>query len=176
MQMNSRPHKDLTEALAFDEFFRASKDQVLRAVIVSTGGWHDAEDCVAEAFTRALKDWPMVSKLQTPSSWVVQVARNLHIDRHRKYLRTVKLFPAIARKEVVHEQVPGLDPALLAAINSLPERQREVLAYRVLLELNAKETATALSISVATVGTHLHRALETLRTNLDNQRKIENGY
>jgi RNA polymerase sigma factor (sigma-70 family) len=63
----------------------------------------------------------------------------------------------------------------LAAINTFPERQREVIAYRILLELSAKETAGLLSISVATVGTHLHRALETLRTNYENMRDSQNG-
>lgn len=173
--MTNKMLRASTEPRDFDEFFRACKDQVLRAVIASTGGWHDAEDCVAEAFTRALKEWQHVGTLQTPSAWVVQVAKNLHIDRHRKHLRTIKLFPAVARKETVNHELPGLDPTLLSAINTLPERQREVIAYRILLELSAKETAGLLSISVATVGTHLHRALETLRTNYDNMRDSQNG-
>lgn len=106
----------------------------------------------------------------------MQVAKNLHIDRHRKYLRTIKLFPVIAQRETVVEESAGIDPELLSAIKALPERQREVVAYRVLLELSAKETSEALSISVATVGTHLHRALETLKSNLENQREAQNDH
>ncbi len=64
------------------------------------------------------------------------------------------------------EDEQPIDPWLLRAVWRLPKRQREVVALRVLLDLSELRTAEALGISQATVGVHLHRALETLRTSL----------
>jgi RNA polymerase sigma-70 factor (ECF subfamily) len=51
----------------------------------------------------------------------------------------------------------------MAALGDLPERQRQVVALRILLELTGDETAAELGISPSTVGVHLHRALAALR-------------
>lgn len=60
-----------------------------------------------------------------------------------------------------------VDPALLAAVRNLPERQREVVALRALLGLSAEQTANELGIDAGTVGTHLRRGLAALRAVLD---------
>jgi RNA polymerase sigma-70 factor (ECF subfamily) len=57
------------------------------------------------------------------------------------------------------------DGSLLRAVARLPRRQREVVALRLLLELDTEEAADALGIAAGTVTAHLHRALETLRAN-----------
>lgn len=150
----------------FNRFFREAKDRVLKTVIVSTGNQHDAEDCVAEAFRRALESWNQLSQLDSPASWVVRVAINLHKDRQRKHFMSIKHYRDLVRPDWVDPQYSPIDPKLVAAINRLPERQRQVLAYRVLLELSPQETAKELSINVATVGVHLHRALQVLRQNM----------
>lgn len=147
----------------FNRFFRDVKDRVLKTVIVSTGNQHDAEDCVAEAFRKALESWERLRHLDSPAAWVVRVATNIHTDRQRKHLVSMKHYRDLVKTEWVEPQYNPLDPMLVAAVNRLPERQRQVLAYRVLLELSPQETAKELSINVATVGVHLHRALQFLR-------------
>lgn len=154
----------------FDDFFRSSKDRILRTVMVATGDQHDAEDCVAEALGKAFISWDTVGQLESPAAWVVKVAVNAHIDRARKHVRGMKFWPELAKPENFQLEYEPVDPRLIQAIRNLPERQREILAYRVLLELSAKETAQQLSITVATVGTHLHRALNTLREQLESSK------
>ena len=51
---------------------------------------------------------------------------------------------------------------LLAALDSLPERQREVLTLRYWNDLTETEIADALGISQGSVKTHAHRALAAL--------------
>lgn len=159
--------------MEFDAFFRTSKDKILRAVIASTGDQYDAESCVAEALWRAFKEWPKLRKLGSPAAWVVRVAINLHTDRHRQHLVSKKHWPVLVQPEIYNQDPGGLDPNLLAGINDLPIRQREVLVHRILLGLSAHETASELSISVATVSTHLHRALAALREKLHTPKQME---
>ena len=57
----------------------------------------------------------------------------------------------------------ALDTAVVAALRRLPIRQRQVIALRLLLDLDTETTAQMLGISPGTVGAHLHRAIATLR-------------
>ena len=61
---------------------------------------------------------------------------------------------------------PWLDSSLVAALQRLPVRQREVIALRVLLDLDIAATAQILGIPPGTVSSHLRRGLATLRSEL----------
>jgi len=148
---------------AFEAFYTDAKDRVLRAVVASTGDAHDAEDCAAEAFARAYSRWDEVCTYRSPAAWVVRTAVNLHIDRHRRHQTTLRLLPDLAQDEVAPPAPLPIDAALVDALRALPERQRQVVALRILLGLSGDETAEELGISAGSVGTHLHRALAALR-------------
>jgi RNA polymerase sigma-70 factor (sigma-E family) len=58
---------------------------------------------------------------------------------------------------------------VLAALRSLPDRQREVLALRYYLDLSEAEIAATLGISSGSVKTHAHRGLAALATRLEDR-------
>ena len=60
----------------------------------------------------------------------------------------------------------GLDTDLVAAVRRLPVRQRQVVALRLLLDLDTASTARAMGLADGTVASHLHRALAALRRDL----------
>ena len=62
------------------------------------------------------------------------------------------------------------DDRVLAALRSLPARQREVLALRYYLDLSEAEIAATLGISAGSVKTHAHRGLATLAERLEDLR------
>lgn len=148
----------------FEAFYRRSKDACLRAVLVSVRSSAEADDLLSEAFTRALTNWAEVAEHPSPEAWVVRTALNLHHDRWRSSQRSQRIRQ---RREPVGV-VDMIDPALVAAVRDLPERQREVVALRVLLGLSAEQTANELGIDASTVGTHLRRGLAALRAVLDH--------
>lgn len=154
---------DLPASADFEQFYARTKDRALRAVVASTGDAHDAEDCTAEAFARAYSRWDEVCAHPSPAAWVVRTAVNLHIDRYRRDQRRLRLLPSLAQDEEAPAAASPIDPQLVEALRALPERQRQVVALRVLLELSGTETAEELGISTGSVGTHLHRALAALR-------------
>ena len=149
----------------FGEFYNANRDACLRAVLASTAGQRVAEDLVAEAFARAWASWPKVRRHPAPRAWVVRTALNTGVSRWRKQRREQPLADEeVAATEAANDR---MDTSLLAALRRLPERQREVVALRVFLDLDTAGTATALGIAPGTVTAHLSRAIATLRHELD---------
>ena len=149
----------------FQEFYQSSRDACLRSVLASVGDRQLAEDLVAEAFTRAWVSWPTVRRHPAPSAWIVRTALNTRVSWWRRRRREVVLdgdIDAVATPE----GDPGLDAGLLAALRRLPQRQREVIVFRVFLDLDTKTTATVLGIAPGTVTAHLSRAVTTLREQL----------
>jgi RNA polymerase sigma-70 factor (sigma-E family) len=146
----------------FSEFYTSVKDDCLRIVLVSVGDRQLAEDLVAEAFTRAWAAWRKVRVHPVPHAWVVRTALNAHVSWWRRRRREVPL----DEMPDTFAGAPATDDSLAAAIRALPPRQREVLALRVLCDLDTDETARLLGIAPGTVGAHLHRALATLRTQI----------
>ncbi len=147
--------------LEFQEFYEASRDACLRAVVAGVGDRQLAEDLVAEAFTRAWVSWHSVRRHPAPSAWIVRTALNTRVSWWRRRRREVAL-------EGGHDVAAGagdrgLDPALLAALRGLPLRQREVIVFRVFLDLDTKTTAKVLGIAPGTVTAHLARAVSALR-------------
>src|SRR5215831_8308846 len=73
----------------FAEFYAASRDDCLRAVLAITGDWETAEDVVAEAFARAWASWGRVGRHPAPRAWVVRTALNLRTSSWRRRRREV---------------------------------------------------------------------------------------
>ena len=89
-----------------------------------------------------------------------------HRGVERRHLR------AVAAPTEAPETRPttGDDERVLAALRSLPRRQREVLALRYYLDLSEAEIADTLGISAGSVKTHAHRGLATLAERLEDLR------
>ena len=155
----------------FEDFYRAQRDRIFRTVFATVGNFHDAEDATAEAFVRAHAQWDSLHTHPSPSAWVVITAKNIFIDAHRKARRFQKKMTVLREPEAVTFIDEGFDAALHAAISQLPMRQREVLVFRIILELTTQETADTLGISVGAVGAHLNRALTSLRKKYTVQAK-----
>ncbi|MFC7614627.1 RNA polymerase sigma factor [Actinokineospora soli] len=61
---------------------------------------------------------------------------------------------------------------LLTAVAALPERYRQVVACRYLLDLDERETATVLGWPRGTVKSRLSRALRALRVELSEDARV----
>jgi RNA polymerase sigma-70 factor (ECF subfamily) len=155
----------------FEAFYCEAKDPCFRALVATVGSVAEADDLLAESFTRALARWSEVRRHPRPEAWVVRTALNLHRDRWRRSQRQQQLLHR--RETVTHVDV--VDPALMAAVQALPERQREVVALRVLLGLSAEQTGEVLGVDPGTVGTHLRRGLAALRAALHPEAPVESS-
>jgi RNA polymerase sigma factor (sigma-70 family) len=160
------------EQLEFGEFYRSGQAACLRAVLASVGDRQLAEDLVAEAFARAWMSWAKVRGHPAPYGWVVRTALNVRTSWWRRRRRETVLDGALEVQDTTAGDTV-LDPVLLAALRRLPRRQREVVVFRVFLDLDTRATAKVLGIAEGTVAVHLARALATLRQHLVARRVLE---
>ncbi len=64
--------------------FREEWGRVLATLIRTTGDWDLAEECVQDAFARALERWPADGVPRNPGAWLTTTARNRAFDRLRR--------------------------------------------------------------------------------------------
>ena len=149
----------------FQEFYEANRDVCLRSVLAVVGDRQLAEDVVAEAFTEAFASWHKVRRHPVPRAWIVRTALNIRVSWWRRRRHEVALVgdgevPATGQSD------PAIDPAVLVVLRRLPQRQREVVALRIFLDLDTRTTARVLGLAPGTVKAHLSRAVATLRDQL----------
>ncbi len=155
----------------FADFFQASWEPCLRAVVAVVGRPELAEDQVAEAFAKAWGSWRKVRRHPAPRAWVVRTALNAGASWWRRRRREL---PLADHDVTAPGQLDGsLDAALLTAIWRLPPRQREVIALRIFLDLDTATIARQLGIEAGTVRMHLSRGVSALRHELTPTRTME---
>ncbi len=130
------------------------------------------EEIVQDAFVKVWRRPPtLTAGDRLPAylrSAVLNGARShlRHRGVERRHLRAVAT-PAHAPED---RASTSDDDRVLAALRSLPVRQREVLTLRYYLDLSEAEIATTLGISAGAVKTHAHRGLATLAPRLEDLR------
>jgi RNA polymerase sigma-70 factor (sigma-E family) len=147
----------------FTEFYRAARDDCLRAAFASLGDRQVAEDLVAEAFARAWARWRTVSRHPAPQAWVMRTVLNTRVSWLRRRQREVTV-PSMPDDLAGDGGVDSaVDRQLMAALLRLPGRQRQVVALRLFLDMDSAQAAQTLGIAPGTVTAHLARAISSLR-------------
>jgi RNA polymerase sigma factor (sigma-70 family) len=142
-------------------------DGVFGYLLYLTGNRAVAEDLAAETFERALRRLKRFDPRRgTAKAWLLTLARSTALDHFRSEERRRRREGtyALREPEVVDGDVFGdtYSPALEAALHSLSAGEREVVALRVLLDLDGETAAGLLGISPTACSTRLHRALQKL--------------
>src|SRR6266436_5858789 len=141
-------------------------DDVYRYLLVFTRDPSLAEDLAGETFERALRAWRRFDPRRASArTWLCTIARSVALDHFRSEERRRRREGTYALREpdAVEEPVfAGLSSALQTALAELTAGEREVIALRVLLDLDGETAARLLGISVTACSTRLSRALKKL--------------
>ena len=124
-----------------------------------------AEDLTGETFERALRQWRRFDPRRgSARTWLCQLARTTALDHFRAEQRRRRREHtyAIEQQPVEDGLFGGLSPALEKALGELSAGEREVVALRVLLDMDGETAAKVLGISVSNCNTRLSRALKKL--------------
>jgi RNA polymerase sigma-70 factor (ECF subfamily) len=151
----------------FAEAAERHLDDVHAYLVYLTGDRGTAEELTAETFARALERWHRFDPRRGgPRTWLCQLARSTALDyfraeeRRRRREGRYVLVEAREHPEAVFGE--GLSPTLEQALARLSAAEREVVALRVVLELDGEGAARVLGISPTACSTRLSRALQKL--------------
>lgn len=147
----------------FDEFYRADYGRLTMQLYAYLGDAAEAEDVVQEAYLRAWQRWAAVSMYDDPVAWIRRVAWHLATSR----LRRLTVAARALRRQRTPDTVAPVGPervALVRALRTLPDRQRQAVVLHYLGDLPVAEVAMQLGAPRGTVVSWLARARVQLAT------------
>jgi RNA polymerase sigma-70 factor (ECF subfamily) len=155
----------------FEEFYGGAVGRLLGQLVLVTGDLHEAEEVVQEAFARAFIHWSRLRDYEVPEAWVRRVAMNLAAERARRLRRRTRAILRVGPPP--HEPQVSVEAiALLAALRTLPIRQRQALVLHHLVGLPVEEVARTLSLPSGTVKSTLARGRRALAVLLDDLEEV----
>lgn len=160
--------------------------KVLRWAALSLGDADEAATIAQDCFLRAYATREQYRGQCAASTWLLQIAGNLIRDRVRtrrfQFWRRAQLHALDAGELAAHlpSGASSNESQLLArervsqvwaALATLSARQRSVFVLRFVEEMELGEIAAATGMTLATVKTHLYRALHEVRERVGQGRE-----
>jgi RNA polymerase sigma-70 factor (ECF subfamily) len=144
------------------------------SLIRSLGDIDTAEDAVQEAFTIALRRWPLEGLPPNPGGWITTTARNSAIDHQRRESRGRELLREIAVMLPSGEDYRDVDEATSLVDDrlrliftcchpALSTEAQVALTLRLLCGLPTAEVARAFLVTEATMAQRLVRAKRKIK-------------
>ncbi|MFB4307077.1 RNA polymerase sigma factor [Actinomadura sp. GTD37] len=139
---------------SFPVFYRHWMPRLTGFLRAQTADGRWVEDVARESMLAARGGWDELVTCERPGIWLFRVATTM-----------LRRWQAKAREQCtsLDEMVDGdAGTGLMAAVQSLPRRQREAVALRCLLEFPMPDVAAILDVSEAAAATHVERARRRL--------------
>ncbi|MFK2855352.1 RNA polymerase sigma factor [Dyella humi] len=171
-----------------DAFLAGMERRAFRMAELHLGNREDALDAVQDAMLRLVKHYRnKPAEEWTPLFWGILRRRIVDLQRRRK-VRSIVVGWLGGGHDDDGDELPAWEPAdngpdpleklhgeqsyadMAAAVKKLPQRQREAFMLRVLEGLDVAETAAVMGCSEGSVKTHLSRAMQHLREQLEEWR------
>jgi RNA polymerase sigma factor (sigma-70 family) len=147
----------------FASVAEAELEAVHRYMLFLTGNRTVAEDLTGETFEKAFRVWKRFDPRRgTARAWLCKIARGVALDHFRSEERRRRREERYASELPQTEEPAYGESALAEALQTLSPAEREVVALRVLLDLDGPTTARVLGISASACSTRLSRALKRL--------------
>lgn len=141
----------------------------------------DAEDAVQEAFLRVLRHRDTLDEIRDQRVWLIRIVWNIVLDRKRR----AKTRPETDDVEELARVLPsaGLSAEqvaaaaqhhahVLACVDKLPAKERQVLILSAFDELSSVEIAGVLGITESSVRSRLFRARNQMAEMLNHSRSL----
>lgn len=163
------------DATAYEELVVIHQGIAFRTAYLITGDEADAQDAAQAGFVKAYYALKRFKPGYPFRPWLLKIVSNEARNKRRSAGRRTGLELRLAEGRPRDDAAPSPEDAalarerdeeLVAALNTLREEDRSVVACRFLLGLSEAETAAALSIARGTVKSRLSRSLDKLRGQL----------
>ena len=151
----------------FHNDYLCLSDTLYRVAFYILESESEAEDAVQDLYLKLWKNRDALDGIRNPKAYAMTLLRNLCLDRVRRASRTVD-------GDVPETIGEGSDPdteidqkerleKVLAAVKSLPDRQREILILRTIDGLSYEQISARTGINYLTMRVLLSRARQTLK-------------
>ena len=140
--------------------------QLVRLAVALIDQRESAEEVVQDAFLATIRRWDQLRDRSAAQAYLRRAVVNGSRDRLRaRRVRRAAMIPTAGFVRSPEDQALLLEEhrALIAALRTLPKRQREVLVLRYFSDLSERETAEAVGISIGGVKSSAHRGMVALR-------------
>jgi len=141
----------------------------------------DAEDAVQEAFVRVLRHRDMLAEVRDQRVWLIRIVWNVVLDRKRRMktrpetddvAELARVLPATGLSAEERVAAAQHHAHVLACVEKLPTKERQVLMLSAFEELNSVEIAEVLGITESSVRSRLFRARNLMAGLLEHARRM----
>lgn len=151
----------MNEGPDFDVFYASTARRLVGQVYAMTGNLAEAEDAVAEAFSRAWQRWSKLRDYGDPEGWVRTVAYRIAVSSWRKTVNRLKAHHRSDHGADVAEHSPDR-LALVAALRKISPEQRRAIVLFHMVGMTVAEIAAETGSPQNTVKAHLARGRRAL--------------
>jgi RNA polymerase sigma-70 factor, ECF subfamily len=141
----------------------------------------DAEDAVQEAFLRVLRHRDTLGEIRDHRVWLIRIVWNVVLDRKRRaktrpetddVSELARVLPAAGLSAEQTAAAAQYHAQVLACVDQLPTKEREVLMLSAFEELSSVEISSVLGITESSVRSRLFRARNLMAELLRHPRSI----
>jgi RNA polymerase sigma-70 factor (ECF subfamily) len=174
----ARQHTDEAALAALVSQYSGTLYRVAYSVLRNAA---DAEDAVQEAFMRVLRHRDTLHEVRDQRVWLIRIVWNVVLDRKRR-LKTrpetddvselARVLPATGLSAEERAAAAQHHAHVLACVEKLPAKERQVLMLSAFEELTSVEIAAVLGVSESSVRSRLFRARNLMAGLLDHTRSL----
>src|SRR5258708_3321806 len=163
MRNSALPMTMRAEVQQLEQVYEENLDRIYRFVYSQVRNREAAEDLTSQIFLKAVRSLDLERSAHSSTAWLFRVAHTTMADYWRAYYRRAAAHSLEALVEAGWEGPSDADPPVAGRVEdilqSLPERDREVLTCRFLLNLSVRETAVSMGVTETNVKVMQYRAL-----------------
>jgi len=177
----------------YDEARKRAEDQALAGLVSQYAGTlyrvaysvlrnsADAEDAVQEAFVRVLRHRETLAEVRDQRVWLIRIVWNVVLDRKRRMktrpetddvAELARVLPVSGLTADERVAAAQHHTRVLACVEQLPAKERQVLMLSAFEELTSVEIASILGITESSVRSRLFRARNLMAGLLEHTRSL----
>jgi len=184
---------EIADKSAYDEARKHAEEQALAGLVSQYAGTlyrvaysvlrnsADAEDAVQEAFVRVLRHRETLHEVRDQRVWLIRIVWNVVLDRKRRIktrpetddvAELARVLPAGGLTADERVAAAQHHARVLACVEQLPAKERQVLMLSAFEELTSVEIAAVLGITESSVRSRLFRARNLIAGLLEHTRSL----
>jgi RNA polymerase sigma-70 factor (ECF subfamily) len=184
---------EIADKAVYDEARKHAEEQALAGLVSQYAGTlyrvaysvlrnsADAEDAVQEAFVRVLRHRETLAEVRDQRVWLIRIVWNVVLDRKRRMktrpetddvAELARVLPAGGLTAEERAAAAQHHARVLACVEQLPAKERQVLMLSAFEELTSVEIASVLGITESSVRSRLFRARNLMAGLLDHTRSL----